>query len=124
MERRKHTRYKSRGLGFVALHNDHSHILGQLLDISQNGLSLRYLAENQIPETLKQSCSLDVFSSDQEIALENVTSRFIYDSDVEDGHIQTKRCALQFEDLTEEQQVSLAELLSQKNAKSEGDPEQ
>jgi c-di-GMP-binding flagellar brake protein YcgR len=114
MERRKHTRYKSRGLGFVALHNDHGHILGQLLDISQNGLSLRYLAENNIPENFKESCKLDVFSSDQEIALENVSSELVYDSDVESGNIATKRCALQFKDLTDDQQHSLGQYLSKR----------
>jgi len=114
MDRRKHTRYKSRGLGFVAMHNDHAHILGQLLDISQNGISLRYLADNNIPENLKQSCKLDVFSSDQKIALENVPSELIYDSEVEAGNIATKRCALQFKDLSEDQQHSLGQYLSKR----------
>ena len=121
MERRKHTRYKSGGLGFVALHDGHSHILGQLLDISQNGLSLRYLAENHIPETLKQSCKLDIFSSDQEITLENVASEIVYDSDCEAGHIPTKRCALQFKDLTGEQEHTLGKFISARH-KSDKDP--
>ncbi len=121
MERRKHTRYKSGGLGFVALHDGQSHILGQLLDISQNGLSLRYLAENHIPETLKKSCKLDIFSSDQEITLENVASEIVYDSDCEGGHIPTKRCALQFKDLTGEQEHTLGTYLSARQ-KSDKDP--
>ena len=106
IERRKHKRFRVREGAFAALksHWFRSTILGEIIDISNDGLAFRYIAAKKRSGL---SFKLKMLLADGSFSLERVPSRTI--SDIEIGNefsvdfTPIRRCCVQFTRLTRDQ---------------------
>lgn len=106
IERRKHKRFRVREGAFAALkpHWFRSTILGEIIDISIDGLAFRYIAAKKRSEL---SFKLKILLADGSFSLDKVPSRTI--SDLEIGNefsidfTPIRRCCVQFARLTHDQ---------------------
>lgn len=111
VERRKHKRFRVTqvfakiGPGFVRI--------GLLRDISMGGLAFQYIGEPQPPTILSE---LEIYSANCDLYLSGMPFKAI--SDVPFGSAMTRRCSVQFGELTETQ-ISELESLIQNYAVSE-----
>ncbi|MDY6838241.1 MAG: PilZ domain-containing protein [Thermodesulfobacteriota bacterium] len=110
LERRQHARFNVIGIRAYAMVRRHwppSPVMGDIIDIGMGGLSFHYMgAEKQS----SRSSYLDVLLSNSEFCLHKVPVRAISDvvSDPATGvSLGTRRCGIQFRNLTEEQQSHL-----------------
>ena len=104
-ERRKFKRLLPRDLTF-AVFRPHFSNLGKVKDISIGGLALEYV----LKETKNTGFSeIDIFLSGNFLYLRRIPSTIIYVSeiDVESRSVKTRRCGLQFGDLTPIQKSQL-----------------
>ncbi len=76
-ERRKHKRFRSKEGSYAVLSGPCSK-MGQILDISRDGLSFRYI---DIGDRPRETCVLDILSEDNAFRLKNVGFRVISDLD-------------------------------------------
>jgi c-di-GMP-binding flagellar brake protein YcgR len=87
--------------------------LGQVIDISQGGVSLFYadFEERSIASPL-----LTLFVINQDVVVEGIYCRFVSDEKLigqsRDPSIQTRRCSVQFVALTERQTDELDQILT------------
>jgi|SaaInl8_135m_RNA_FD_contig_21_672691_length_386_multi_13_in_0_out_0_1 hypothetical protein len=102
-DKRKYPRYRVKESAFVVLRN-HDSRLGQVIDISKNGLAMKYIAGEDSLDNLLQ---LDIFLSNTEFYLKSV--RFKTTSDIQfsgassvDG-VDLRRRGGQFGKLTKKQ---------------------
>lgn len=110
-DKRKHTRFLAKELTFVKLGSEHEESIGQLVDISRSGLSIRYFA---IEENLQGFSDLSIFSSDGDYSSEKIPIKIISDIEREkspSGKQTLRRYGIQFEKLTPEQTAELDNFL-------------
>lgn len=105
-DRRKHRRFQVRDTAFVVLKAPwpHSTKVGQIIDISMQGLAFRYIADEG---RSNGSSELEIISADHSFYLDKVPFNTISDSktdnDVPFSSIEMRRSAVQFGDLTSNQ---------------------
>jgi hypothetical protein len=109
-ERRLHERRGLKNRVFIAIRPDFDRI-GWLTDISKGGISFEYVAiENYSPITEK--IQVDIFSSPKIFDLSNLPCKLVYDAPIHKGEgfmaaIETRRCGLVFEAMTQQQAFQL-----------------
>lgn len=112
-EKRKFKRFKGREGAFAAFIKPNELInLGQIQDISMGGLCVTYLSTNNRNEDYS---AIKVFGSNGRfIHLSRIQCRIVYDYDVPEGswqQISTRRCGVEFEDLSVKHQSMLQEFI-------------
>jgi hypothetical protein len=110
LEQRQYARFHVPGLGAYAVFRRHwprSPVMGEIIDVGSGGLSFCY-ATNGI-ETCKPS-ELDILLTDGSFSLTGLPFKTISDMPLEDEGslcLATRRCGVQFHDLTDHQRSSL-----------------
>ena len=103
-DRRKDERFQVKRFTFVKLCSESNEDIGQLLDISESGLSLRYFLKAQNPINFSQ---LGIFSPDCDLAIDGIPFRVISDTELPNGSpldpIMFRRSGVQFGQLTPKQ---------------------
>jgi len=103
VDKRKHKRFRSQDLAFVAL-GSHSREIGQIIDISRGGLAFRYIADG---DRLNESRELEIYLAKYGFHLEkvpfNTISDFELTSELPLSSIIMRRCGVQFGELTQDQ---------------------
>ena len=114
-ERRKFKRYLAKERAFAVLGPDFKKF-GQIIDISRDGLSYRYIAEGARDHLLGNSLEVDIFFGGEDFYLERLSLIPISDSAERKGFsvrsIMRRQC-LQFDELMPNQ-VPLLEYFIQK----------
>lgn len=110
-ENRKHTRFLAKELSFVKLVSGHEENVGQLMDISRSGLSIRYFTTADV---LQDFSALSIFSSDGDYNSGKIPIKIV--SDIErdkspSGKQTLRRYGIQFDELTPEQIDELDDFL-------------
>ena len=106
VERRKHRRFKAREGAFAVFRPQWSRcaMSGRVVDISRGGLAFRYLTGQ---DRSNGSFELDILSPYHGFFLDMRTVESRSDFEIADdaalGSIKTKRCGVQFGDLTQKQ---------------------
>jgi hypothetical protein len=104
IDRRKDERFQVKRFTFVKLWSESNEDIGQLLDISKRGLSLRYFSKAQNPINFSQ---LGLFSSGCDLAIDGIPFRVVSDTELPNGSpldpINFRRSGVQFGQLTPEQ---------------------
>jgi len=95
-ERRKHKRYRARS-GTCALNSR----VGEIIDISRGGLAFRYVDRGDWKDM--PPSDLGILFGNGELCLEDVPLKVISDCAINDGINITRRCGVQFKELTEKQ---------------------
>jgi hypothetical protein len=111
-DRRKDKRYRAKRFTFVKLWSETDEDMGQLLDISERGLSLRYFLKDQNPINFSQ---LGIFSPDCDLAIDKIPFTVVSDTELPNGFpldpIMFRRCGVQFGQLTSKQLSELDDFL-------------
>ena len=97
-ERRKFTRLLPRNTAF-GIFRPNFYNLGKVKDVSINGLALEYILNETIVEGFSE---IDIFLTDDFLYLRRIPCKIIYiiEIDVESQSLKTRRCGVQFGDLT------------------------
>ena len=121
-DRRKDERFQVKRFTFVKLWSESNEDIGQLLDISESGLSLRYFLKAQNPINFSQ---LGIFSPDCDLAIDGIPFRVISDTELPNGSpldpIMFRRSGVQFGQLTPKQLSELDYFLKTNTTMSHGD---
>ncbi len=106
VERRKHRRFQVYHGTYVAIGPPYGKV-GQLIDISMGGLSFRYVHEKE----QTNGSYVNIFLTEANFHLEKVPIKTILDFELTDespsSSTKTRRCGLQFHDLTHDQASQL-----------------
>ena len=117
-ERRKHKRFKIKDFIFVKFRSESDEDVGQLLDISKEGLSLRYFVNAGKPKNFYQ---LDLFLSGSDFIIAGVPFRTVSNTELNDGlrfsPTVFRRSSVQFGHLTTKQISKLDYFISQHKRK-------
>ena len=110
-EQRKHRRFKAPGDAYAALLPDS--VLGQIINISKKGLTLRYIANG---ERINGSRKMDVFSYGNDFYLRKVPFKFVWDFYLDNefpfSTIIMRQCGGHFGELTPAQIFQLEYFLT------------
>jgi hypothetical protein len=110
-ERRQQKRFKAREGAFAALVDQESR-LGQIKDISLQGLSFRYIDNH---EKLKKASELKIIIGNQGLYLDKLPFKIIFDFEIESefsfSRINMRQVGLKFGDLTPVQRNRLDHFL-------------
>lgn len=106
---RKTKRFRINGKAFAAFFNPSEDFvkMGEILDISEAGVGLRYVGIN---EQTGESSQLEIFDSDEQLQVGKLPCRVVYDMELIDesqGLLKVRRCGVQFFKLSEEQMAAL-----------------
>jgi hypothetical protein len=111
--RRMHKRFRVKDLTFVKLNPENKENIGELLDISKGGLSLRYFVKEEAP---RDYSDLGLFSSGGDLIIDEVLFSTVLDTELVNkmsySTIRFRRYGVQFEELTSEQTAQLDYFLS------------
>jgi len=106
--RRIYKRFQAKDLTFVKLNAEYEEDLGQLLDISKGGLSLRYFKDE---EKSRSYSDLGIFMSSGDFAVDWIPFKGVSDTVLKNNSlfstIVLRRFAVQFENLTPDQAAKL-----------------
>ncbi len=106
--KRTHPRFRAKDLTFVKLNSENKKDIGQLLDISKTGLSLRYFING---EKAHNYSSLGIFLSGGNFIIDQIPFRVVTDAELNSNQpfstIILRRYAVQFDKLTPEQTAML-----------------
>ena len=113
-ERRRGRRFKVRdgGVALLTPPGPHSTIVGDIIDISRNGLSFRYLADKALPAEAKE---LTIASAPDKFYLRGLPVRAISDFEIATVPFSTlspRRHGLEFGELTGEQAARLESFIA------------
>jgi hypothetical protein len=113
-ERRRDKRFKvmDGGVALVTPPGPHSTVVGDIIDISMNGLSFRYLADKALPAEAKE---LTIASARDKFYLRGLPIRAVSDFEIAKipfGSLSPRRYGLEFGDLTEEQAARLESFIA------------
>jgi hypothetical protein len=109
-EQRKHARFHGIDGALAAFsmpENRGFTKLGEIIDISESGLSLRYVSGDEQVTTLPH---IDIFGyRGPHIHISGIPCRVVYEHEIDslDESAATKRCGIQFKDLTPIQRFQL-----------------
>ena len=101
--RRENKRFQIKDFTFVKLWSESNEDIGQLLDLSNRGLSLRYFVTGKNPSNFSE---LGIFSSGSGLAVDGIPFRIISDTELDEslfGPMLFRRSGLQFGPLTPDQ---------------------
>jgi hypothetical protein len=103
-DRRKDKRFQVKRFTFVKLCSESDEDMGQLLDISEGGLSLRYFVKDQNPSNFSH---LSIVSSECDLAIDKIPFTVVSDTELPNGFpldpIIFRRCGVKFGQLTSKQ---------------------
>ena len=103
-DRRKNKRFQVKRFTFVKLCSESDEDMGQLLDISEGGLSLRYFLKAQNPINFSQ---LGIFLPDCDLAIDGIPFSVVSDTELPNGFpldpLIFRRCGVKFGQLTSKQ---------------------
>ena len=106
--RRMYKRFRAKDLTFVKLNSEYEEDIGQLLDISKGGLSVRYFKDE---ERSRNYTDLGIFMSGGHFAVDWIPFRGVSDTVLKNNSlfstIVLRRYAVQFENLTPDQAAKL-----------------
>ncbi len=112
--KRTHPRYRALDNVFAALDFGFTKV-GRLIDVSRSGASFEYFMFDNI--SIESEGEIDIFVSGKKFYLSNVPYNLIYNNS--ELHVSpytssliTSRCGLKFGDLSQDQQISLENLLN------------
>ena len=113
-ERRRDKRFKvmDGGVALVTPPGPHSTVVGDIIDISMNGLSFRYLADKALPAEAKE---LTIASARDKFYLRGLPIRAVSDFEIAKipfGSLSPRRHGLEFGDLTDEQAARLESFIA------------
>lgn len=112
-DRRQHPRYRVDDEVFLAFRPQFDRI-GKLKDISQGGVAFEYTVFQESQPV--QTAEIDIFSAAKDFHLPRVLCKIVYDVKLDSypsfNNIVTRRCGLQFQDLSEQQAAQLQTLFS------------
>lgn len=102
VEKRTHKRFQAKDGAFAVMHSEGK--MGQMLDISHGGLSLKYLVKNK---GHNGSPGVAIFFSNQgfiskEISFETV-SDMEFEKDIQFSSLTMRRCGIKFNNLSRDQ---------------------
>ena len=101
-ERRRHRRFSVRESAIAVIQSTPTIILGQIKDISPDGLSFNYMYSDEQPD---DSTTIDIFLPDDKLHIKGLTFKTVSDSIVlNDNPFSTvimNRRGIQFEKLTD-----------------------
>lgn len=109
-ERRRYKRYKVQD-GVIAFIGNPSNMMGSIIDVSKGGLAFRYIKNGKQPG---ESCELDILYTNELIYIDKMPFKAVSDMELKDnssGLFPTRRCGVQFGELTHEQELELERLL-------------
>ena len=110
-ERRKDKRFKLKDPAYAIMYYSPSRI-GQITDISRNGLAVRYVKNGEDSNELTE---LDIFNADFILYVDNIKAKSISDFEIIDktfiGSKEMRRCGIQFEDLSRHQMSQLEDFI-------------
>jgi len=95
-ERRKHKRYRAKS-GTCALNSR----VGEIIDISLGGLAFRYVDRGEWDDM--PPSDLGILFGNGDLCLEDIPLKVISDCAINDGINITRRCGVQFGELTKKQ---------------------
>jgi len=108
LKRRKHQRFQVEDFTFVNLKSEADKDVGQLIDVSNGGLSFRYFVSAKKPINFDK---LDIVLSGCDFAITGLSFRIISDTELTNGFqsspIIFRRYCVQFEQLTYNQNFKL-----------------
>lgn len=108
LKRRKHQRFQVQDFIFITLKSESDKDIGQLIDISDGGLSFRYFVGVKKPPIFSK---LDIVLSGSDFAITGLPFRIISDTELTNGFqsspINFRRYSVQFEQLTYNQNFKL-----------------
>ncbi|MDY6952245.1 MAG: hypothetical protein SWE60_12085 [Thermodesulfobacteriota bacterium] len=110
IEQRQYARFRVPGLGAYAVFRRHwprSPVMGEIVDVGNGGLSFCYTTNDK--QTWKPS-ELDILLTDGSFSLNRLHFRLVTDVALEDEAsigFATRRCGVQFQDLTDYQRSNL-----------------
>ena len=103
LERRKHKRFQVQD-DAIAVLRPVVDLRGPIIDISRGGLAFRYISSK---ESSGQSSKLDILLPDLSFYLGHLPIRTVHDFEVTSeytlGNTKTRRCSVQFRELTQKQ---------------------
>ena len=106
-ERREHKRFRVQTGAFAALCPQFN-IIGQIVDISTDGLAFRYVARE---ERSRESSKLSILLTDGSFCFDKIPFEAIWDASMPHeysvGDITLRQCGVQFGELTHSQKVDL-----------------
>jgi len=99
VESRKYKRFKVKKGAFAILW-PHSKKIGEIIDISRNGLAFSYFADENLPN---RSTAVDIFWHDHSFYLDSIPCKTVYEIEIADEPPSTQskmmRIGVQFEDV-------------------------
>jgi hypothetical protein len=110
-EQRRHKRYNIKSGAFALLKSNDMEILGSIKDVSNGGICIAHIDENQ--ELKGAKITVNLISDDT--CYEDFPSKKIWDREEEGGFIaamiKMKRRGVQFEQLSKEKQLQLDDFI-------------
>jgi c-di-GMP-binding flagellar brake protein YcgR len=106
VDRRRHERFKINGRAFV-YYETHSPKVAEIMDISTDGVAFSYVGST---ERLNQPLQLEIIVPDSTGFMEKLPCRTVSDCQVcaeTDESRGTRRCSVQFADLTDAQKAEI-----------------
>lgn len=105
---REHSRFRAKDLTFVKLCSESNVDIGQMLDISRGGLSLKYFVDS---EKSKDYSRLGIFLSGGDFILDQISFRTVSDTVINSSPpfsmITLRRFGVQFENMQPDQVAKL-----------------
>ena len=107
VERRKHKRFNAQDGALAALTRSPT-IAGQIINISEGGLSFRYVASHQRSE---ESPRLNILVSERKFHLKTLPFKRVWDSPMPEaftyGTISLRHCGVEFADMKNDEKDDL-----------------
>lgn len=107
-DRRRHPRFQVQQQAFVAVTGDEIGLPYHLVDISEGGMSFRYINTTALPLTDSQ---IDIFMNG-DLCIGRLPITVVDDRRLESDLMPTRHCGVRFGELTAVQQVQLQTFLS------------
>jgi len=110
IEQRQYVRFRVPGVGAYAVFRRHwprSPVMGEIIDVGSGGLSFSYTTNEEDP---CRPSHLDILLTDGSFSLNRLPFNLISDVPLEDEAslgFSTRRCGVQFQDLTDHQRSNL-----------------
>ena len=119
VERRQQPRYKAVEGVFAALVN-HNSKLGQIKDISQNGLSFRYIDSGDPPD---EATELKIIVGERGVYLDHLPFKKVNDFEIKNEYtfsaLKMRQIGLQFGELTPQQRFRVERLVQNHTIREE-----
>ena len=111
VERRRHKRFRTRGDAFAML-RPYASILGEIVDVSREGLAIRYLSGNHATNGEGELYALNILLADHSFYFDSVLCKTVSDVEMR-GNAQgvrvvpMRRRGVRFVNLTQDQATQL-----------------